>query len=127
MDCIYKGSCCFRGDSDNPKECTILADVHFDDGLCHFRKTSPSGPNLYDMTIKRKAVAAPERADVAQARSWALEQMASAQLWVNRIRREVRESEEFEKIEAQQIEAQKESAKAIKTILKALDYVNVMG
>ena len=36
--------CCFR----KYGECSILNDVHFPDGMCHFRKESLSGENMYD-------------------------------------------------------------------------------
>ena len=45
LKCPYHGPCCMRT---RRGECEILADVHFDDGVCHFQKPTPDSPNTYD-------------------------------------------------------------------------------
>lgn len=42
--CPY-GTCAFQNKAGR---CTILTDVSFSDGVCHFRKEKKETPNLYD-------------------------------------------------------------------------------
>lgn len=39
--------CCFRDRF--TCQCNILRDTDFDDGMCHFRKETFTGPNEYDL------------------------------------------------------------------------------
>ena len=48
--CRYEGPCCMRIRG----ACTALNDTWFEDGVCHFRKATSDGPNLYDMKDKKK-------------------------------------------------------------------------
>lgn len=53
-----EGYCCFRKVTDPTFPhpfCKALSDASFDDGLCHFRKRYPDGPNLYDKQRKAKS------------------------------------------------------------------------
>lgn len=51
VPCPY-GECAFK----NPAgRCTILTDVSFPDGVCHFQKEKKAGGNLYDMGTPNKS------------------------------------------------------------------------
>lgn len=51
---VEEGECCFRrkGAFREPL-CDILCDATFEDGVCHFRKKSRYGKNLYDTRRKK--------------------------------------------------------------------------
>lgn len=53
--CEPDSSCCFK-DPSCRWICRALQETKFSDGLCHFRKETIEGPNMYDLSLKRKKV-----------------------------------------------------------------------
>lgn len=64
--CNNPGPCCFR----DGQLCEILADTHFEDGRCHFRKLRYSGPNEYDKAKKQEMKKAKKDSAAPDPRKW---------------------------------------------------------